>query len=211
VHNPLVVDGSAVPDLDPREVRTMEIAVRHGTRLALLAAIGLALILGLTFARPAGGVVPAASVVGRVTYTDISGTTDITTTLRSFSTKTEMIVVGGGGGGGGEGKAAFGAPRAVQDVISSSPLITQALVAGRHMPNVTVTLYHPKTTKRAQVWAFYDALLTLDEQTQRGPSSAAPTETVSWSYEKVRQTTYAADGTTVVATMCFDLKMNIPC
>lgn len=189
----------------------MEMSVRTGSRLIVPMAIVVALILGFAVVRPTGGAIPAGSVVGKVTYRDVSGTTDLTTTIRSFTLKTEMDGTVGDPGGGGQGKASFGVPRVVQEVVAGSPMIMTALASDRHLPTITVTLYRAKTTTRAQSWVFTDATFTLDEQTQKGPASATPSETVSWVYQTVRQTTYASNGVTVSSTSCFDANQNQAC
>ena len=181
----------------------MAMAIPHRTRAILLAALAAAVVLGLTLAHPAGSAIPASSVVGRITYADISGTTDLTTNIRSFVFTAQFE--------DGTGRVSFELPRVVHEAISGSPDIMAATSQGRHLPTVSVTLYHPQTTKRFQAWTFTDALIVLDKQTQNGPAAATPSETVSWSFRKVRQSTYQSDGTTVARTFCFDLVMNAAC
>jgi type VI protein secretion system component Hcp len=185
---------------------------RNRVRRILPIVLGVA-ALAILFTAPTGGAIPEGSIVGKVTYTDISGTTDLTTNIRSFALKTELVTTGpgGGGGGGGAGKATFGLPRVVQDVVSGSPLILSALASGRHLPTVVVTLYRPRSDTRFQQWTFEDALITLDDQSQKGPASASPWETVSWIYQQVTQTTYRSDGTTVSRSICFDVAANVAC
>lgn len=178
----------------------------------VLAALGLAVAAVLTGVLPVGGAVPASARVGRVTYTDIKGTTDLTTYLRSFTIQSTMAATPGSGSvGGSSGKAAFGSPLVIQDVVAGSPDILAALAAGRRLERVTVTLFHPETTKRFQAWVFEDAVFTLDDQTQKGPATNAPRETVSWAYQRVTQTTYEANGTTVTGTSCFDVAAGAAC
>ena len=186
----------------------MEISVRRSSRWLLPAAVLAAVVLGLVFVRPAGSAIPAGSVVGRVTYTDINGSTDLTTTIRTFTVATYLT---GSGGGGGQGKASFTSPRVVQEVVSGSPWIMTAVASGKHIKTVVVTLYKANSTKRSQRWVFTNAVLTLDDQTQKGPASKTPVETVSWEFDKVEQTTYKSDGVTVSATSCFDLAQNKAC
>ena len=181
----------------------MSIAVPHRTRVILLAAVAAAMVLGLTFAHPAGSAIPAGSVVGRITYADVSGTTDLTTNIRSFAFTAKVEE--------GADRVSFVLPKVVQDAISGSPDLMGATSLGRHLPSVSVTMYHPETTTRFQAWTFTDALIVLDNQTQNGPSAASPRETVSWSFRKVRESTYQADGTTLVKTFCFDLLTNAAC
>ena len=102
-------------------------------------------------------------------------------------------------------------PRVVQDVVADSPSILAGLVSSKLYPAITVTLDRPSSTTRFQQWTFAGAQLTLDDQTQKGPASATPQETVSWAYERVRQTTYKSDGSTVLTTYCFDVAANSDC
>jgi type VI protein secretion system component Hcp len=181
----------------------MAIAIPHRARATLPAAVAAAVVLGLMLAHPAGSAIPAGSVVGKITYADISGTTDLTTNIRSFTLTAQVE--------SGASRVSFELPKVVHEAISGSPDLLAATSQGRHLPTVSVTLYRPQTTTRFQGWTFTDAIIVLDKQTQNGPSAATPSETVSWSFRKVRQSTYQSDGTTVVKTFCFDLVLNAAC
>jgi type VI secretion system secreted protein Hcp len=193
------------------EVGLVEITIRRSSRWLLASAVVGAVVLGLVFTRPAGSAIPAGSVVGRVTYTDINGSTDLTATIRTFTMSASATVSGGGGGGGGTGKATFSTPRVVQEVVSGSPWIMSALASGKHLPTVVVTLYRANSSKRSQTWVYTSAFITLDDQTQKGPATKTPSETVGWSFDSVRQTTYKSDGTTISTTSCFDVAQNKAC
>ncbi len=181
----------------------MEIAAQYRSRLTLLAAVTAAVLLALLFARPAGSVIPASAAVGKVTYEDLSGTTDVTMTIRSFTTNVQLAP--------GAPRATFAAPRVVHDVVPTSPLIMAGVASGKHYKSVTVVLYHPGTTTRSQQLLYADVQLTLDLQTQNGPASATPWETVSWNFHKVTQTTYQANGVTVSTSACYDVVMFKAC
>jgi hypothetical protein len=157
----------------------------------------------LTLARPVGGAIPAGSVVGRVIYADLNGTIDVTTSIRSFSMVEEQPA--------GGGAAVFGTPKVVHDVMASSPHIMSHLARGLHHPSITVILYWPSTTTRFQQWTFGNAQFSLDQHVQNGPASATPWETVSWTYQRVRQQTYQADGVTVVTNVCYDTVVRELC
>jgi hypothetical protein len=174
----------------------MSVGVQIRSRLTLLVAIVAALAAALVLVRPAGSAIPASALVGRVTYADISGTTDLTTSIRSFQFKTEKLE--------NETRATLGIPRVVGEVGARSPWITAAVFEQLQLTTITVTLYHPGTTTRFQQWIFTNALLTLDQQIQNGPASATPSEVVTWLYDGVTQTVYGSNGTTVTATFCFD-------
>ena len=173
-------------------------------RLTRLVPILGVCLLGFAFVIPAGGAIPASALVGRVTYVDISDTSDLTTSIRSFQLKVEMPSEL-------QGKPVFGVPRVVQEVTSRSPWIMEAIATGIELPTITVTLYHPGTTTRFQQYTFTDTHLTLDQQTQNGPASATPQQVVTWSFDTIRQSTYATNGTTLVSTFCFDLTLVTTC
>jgi hypothetical protein len=181
----------------------MESAVHRRSRVLPLAAVLTVAIYGLFVAVPAESAIPAGSVVGRVTYVDISGTTDLTTTIRSFRMSQELL--------DGEFTSTFGVPVVVHDVLPQSPLIMSGLSRGFHYNLFTVVLFHPGTTTRFQQWNFAEVQFTLDDHTQSGPASASPWQTVSWNYRKVRQTTYGSNGTTQVSTFCFDVQIRAAC
>jgi hypothetical protein len=92
----------------------------------------------------------------------------------------------------------------VQDVIGNSPFIMNSIARGLHHPSITVILYWPSTTTRFQQWSFSNTKFSLDAQTQPGPASATPWQTVSWTYQRVRQQVYQANGVTVVSNVCYD-------
>lgn len=181
----------------------MESAVHRRSRVIPLVAVLTVAIYGLFVAVPAESAIPAGSVVGRVTYTDISGTTDLVTTIRSFEMSQELLE--------GEFSTTFGAPVVVHDVVPQSPLIMSALARGLHHNLFSVVLFHPGTTTRFQQWNFAEVQFRLDVHTQAGPASATPWQTVSWSYRKVRQTTYGSNGTTQVSTFCYDVELRVSC
>jgi hypothetical protein len=181
----------------------METAVHRRSRALPLAAVLAVAIYGLFVAVPAESAIPAGSVVGRVTYADISGTTDLVTTIRSFEMSQELLA--------GEFTSTFGVPKVVHDVLPQAPLIMSGLARGLHYPTVFVVLFHPGTTTRFQQWNFAEVQFTVDSQTQFGPASATPWQTVSWSYRKVRQTTYGSNGTTQISTYCFDVEIRASC
>ena len=174
----------------------METAVHRPSRWLLRATILAVGLFVLMLARPAGGAIPAGSVIGRVIYADLNGTTDITTSIRSFAMMEQVPT--------GAGVAQFGTPTVVHDVIGTSPLIMSHLARGLHHPSFTVILYWPSTTTRFQQWSFSNAMFSFNEQTQKGPATATPWETVSWTYQRVRQQTFQADGNTVVSNVCYD-------
>jgi hypothetical protein len=174
----------------------METSVQRPSRLLLRATILAAAALLVMLARPAGGAIPASATVGRVIYADLNGTVDVTTSIRSFTMMEELVSAGG--------FPTFGAPRVVQDVIGNSPFIMNSIARGLHHPSVTVILYWPSTTTRFQQWSFSNTKFSLDAQAQNGPASATPWQTVSWTYQRVRQQVYQADGVTVVSNVCYD-------
>lgn len=181
----------------------MSLATILRTRFTVPAATAAAAVLALTLAHPAGSAIPAGSVVGRITYNDVVGTTDLSTNLRSFAITAEVPQ--------GDTRVSFELPKAVHEAVSGSPDLMNAISLGRTLTSISVTLYHASTTTRFQAWTFTNAVIVLDRQSQSGPASATPLETVSWMFRKVRQSTYATDGTTVVKTFCFDLQLNAAC
>ena len=134
----------------------METAVHRRSRVIPLAAILAVVIYGLFVAVPAESAIPAGSVVGRVTYTDISGTTDLVTTIRSFEMTQELLE--------GEFSSTFGAPVVVHDVLPQSPLIMSGLARGLHYSLFSVVLFYPGTTTRFQQWNFAEVQFRLDDQ-----------------------------------------------
>jgi hypothetical protein len=185
------------------EGNAMTMSSTTWVRRTVLVAAAAAVALAVVAVRPAGSAIPAGSVIGRVTYFDLIGTADITTTIRSFGWDVQLEP--------GQQKATFGLPQVVQDVTPSSPHIMLGLAMGKHYPNITVVLYRPSTAVRFEQLQFSSAQLRLDGQTQAGPASASPWETVSWTYQRVRQTTYDADGTTIIHTTCFDIALYKSC
>jgi type VI protein secretion system component Hcp len=171
----------------------------------LAVALGLAVAVALSLARPAESSA-AATVFGKVSYTGLDGgTTTVTSTITAFDLKYQLAAATGGGG---TGKAAFGDPRLVQTTSALSPQLMHALAGGRHLRTVKVVLYQPSSSKPFQSWLFTDAQLSAVQQNRtRSPGP----ETVSFRFAKVTQTVFKANGTTVAATSCWDLVGNKAC
>jgi type VI secretion system secreted protein Hcp len=155
--------------------------------------------------------VPSAQAVGRITLTDVVDSTDVATTVRSFTWDGQMAAPAGGGGGGGAGKLTASDGAVGIDTAGTSPLLFDALASGRHLRTVTVVVFAPGTTTRREQWTFTDAVLTGLDYTRSGSRSLAPRARLSWSYRSVRWATYAANGSTVVRQHCVDLAANTPC
>jgi type VI protein secretion system component Hcp len=171
--------------------------------IAVAIAVAVALV-AVTRSGPAEGV--AGVVPGTVTYTGLDGTTaSDTVNLTSFDWKATAPAPTPTGGG--VGKATFADPQVVQSVSTLSPVIMDALARGRSLPTITVVLNRPSTGTTLQSWTFTQATLTLDQQHK----TSGAVETVAFAFRKVTQTIFAGNGTTVVATRCFDASLNAGC
>ena len=176
-----------------------------------LAAAAGGLAVALVTADPAGSTIPVEARIGTITYNNVSGSTDVTKQLRSFTWYVENTPTTGTGGGGGDGKALFSLPQVVEEVGSTSPLLLRAAALGVHLPTVVIVLNQPSSTKPAQRLTFSEATVASVRVSQKGPSSAVPSETVTVGYNKVNQEILATDGTTIVRTFCFDIVGNVGC
>ena len=154
--------------------------------------------------------VPAAEAVGKLTLADISGTTDYATTVRSFSMSGNQSGTSGSGGGGGAGVFTASDGTAGFDTSGPSPLLLRTLATGRHLPTATMVVYAPGTNTRSEQWTFTDVLLA-DLQYSRSSRGKAPRATLQWTYHRVTWTTYAANGSTVVQTYCYDTATRTSC
>ena len=154
--------------------------------------------------------VPAAEAVGKLTLADVSGTTDYATTVRSFSMAGNQSGASGTGGGGGAGVFTASDGTAGFDTSGPSPLLLRTLATGRHVPTATVVVYAPGTNTRSEQWTFTDVLLA-DLQYARSSRGKAPRATLQWTYHRVTWTTYAANGSTVVQTYCYDTATRTNC
>jgi hypothetical protein len=137
--------------------------------------------------------VPASQAVGRVVF-QTTPSTSRTLTIRSF---------GWSGVSTGSGFTP-GNPTINLDASSFSPALTKALAVGTHWPSVTVVLYQPGTTTRFEQWKFYEVQVRELRASQAGPPSRLPREQVTWTWNVVRRDVYAANGTTIAATVCYN-------
>jgi hypothetical protein len=97
------------------------------------------------------------------------------------------------------------------DTLPNAPLLLRALATGIHLPDIKVVLYRPGTTTRMEQWTFTEAVLTALQNSQVGPPGHAPRIQLGWGFRRIIQTTYAADGTTVASSYCFDLALQASC
>jgi len=148
--------------------------------------------------------VPAAQAVGKVTFQYESNSSQ-TLTMRSFAWSGSSTGSSGSGGGSGAGVFTAGNPTVNLDTGSFSPVVAKALSTGQHWPSVTVVLYRPGTTIRFDQWKFMDVQLREVRATQSGPPSQFPREQVTWTWGRVRRDLYAANGTTVLGTYCWNI------
>ena len=180
----------------------------------LLALATTALLAGARLASnadsPPPAPVPAAEAVGKLTLADVSGTTDNATTVRSFSMAGNQSGTSGSGGGGGAGVFTASDGTAGFDTSGPSPLLLRTLATGQHLPTATMVVYAPGTNTRSEQWTFTDVLLA-DLQYARSSRGKAPRATLQWTYHRVTWTTYAANGSTVVQTYCYDTATRTSC
>jgi type VI protein secretion system component Hcp len=177
---------------------------RHNPRtvVVMLCAVALAALGVVGRAEPVGGAVPSGTQVGTVTYTHLVGTTDVTQSIRSFSWRAVAADP--------QTRTVVDDPSVVQGADATAPLFVRTVMGGTHVPSVVVDLFQPGTSKRATEWTFTDALLSLVTDSKTSPANA-PTQTVSWSFRTMTETTYKADGSTVSRTYCFDIAQYAGC
>jgi len=137
--------------------------------------------------------VPASQAVGRAVF-QTTPSTSRTVTLRSFSWS---------GHSTGSGFTP-GDPSINVDASTFSPVMAKALSIGTHWPSITVVLYQPGTTTRFEQWKFSEVQMSDLQASQPGPPSRLPREQVTWTWNQVRRDVYAGNGTTVIATWCYD-------
>ena len=180
----------------------------------LLALATTALLAGARLASnadsPPPAPVPAAEAVGKLTLADVSGTTDYATTVRSVPMAGNQSGASGTGGGGGAGVFTASDGTAGFDTSGPSPLLLRTLATGQHLPTATMVVYAPGTNTRSEQWTFTDVLLA-DLQYARSSRGKAPRATLQWTYHRVTWTTYAANGSTVVQTYCYDTATRTSC
>jgi hypothetical protein len=155
-------------------------------------------------AAPAPAAVPAAQAVGKVTFQN-TPTTSATVTIRSFAWAGSSTASAGSGGGGVGGTFTGSNPTVDIDTLAFSTAMLKALSTGQHWPSVTVVLYRPGTTTRFDQWKFHEVLLREVRATQSGPPSRFPREQVTWTWDHVRRDVYAANGTSIQGTYCWDI------
>lgn len=148
-----------------------------------------------------------ADRVGTVTYDAINGAGRSRFVLNSFNWHVDLPTAVGGGGT----KPVYGEPEATQVMSELSPFVMRNLIMGRHLVTVTVVLYQPGTVTPEFQWVFSEAILSHAGEVQQGPASASPVETVTWSFRKVAETSFATDGTTVAQTYCWDTAVVKQC
>jgi len=137
--------------------------------------------------------VPASQAVGRVVF-QTTPSASRTLTIRSFA----WAGVSNGS------TFTAGNPTINLDASSFSPALTKAVATGIHWPSVTVVLYQPGTTTRFEQWKFYEVVPRELHASQAGPPSRLPREQVTWVWNVVRRDVYAANGSTIAATVCYN-------
>jgi type VI protein secretion system component Hcp len=146
--------------------------------------------------------VPAAQAVGKVTFQYSAGPD--AATIRSFTWSCSSTGSTGSGGGSGSGQFTGANPTINIDTGSISASLAKALSQGAHLPSVTVVLYRPGTTTRLDQWKFIEVQLKEIRAGQSGPPSQFPREQVTWTWNRVRRDVYAANGTTIQGTYCWN-------
>jgi len=139
--------------------------------------------------------VPAGEAVGKVTFTGLTGGVTLGTTIRSFSYS---------GSTPSGGKYVPGSFQLNLDTGGRTPLLLRAVTTGIHLPTTTVVLYRPGTTTRTEQWTLSDVMVSSHQNSQFGPPSKAPRLVLALTFRKITWATYAADGTTVVESYCWD-------
>ena len=188
---------------------------RPGPAVVTLLLLAALLVVGGRWsdsrAESAPAAVPSTQAVGKITLTDVVGTSDVSTTIRSFGWSGQNAGDTASGGGSGSGKLTASDGTVGIDTASTSPLLFNALATGRHLPTVTVVVFAPGTTTRREQWTFTDARVTRLDYARSGSQRAAPRASLAWGYTAVRWSTYAANGTTVLQTHCTNLATSTTC
>ncbi|HWJ67379.1 MAG TPA: type VI secretion system tube protein Hcp [Nocardioides sp.] len=107
-------------------------------------------------------------------------------------------------------KATFGDAKVATSATGVSPAILRAVATGTHLPKVTVVLYHPGTTTRFQQWELADATFSLSSTAKSG-NGGETNQSLAITYSRFTQRVYAANGTTQVGQVCFDVAANVAC
>jgi len=188
----------------------MSATLRRPALLVALLSI-LAVVLWSGVDRSSGAAtVPDSQAVGKVTVTGLAGGTTLSTTIRSFAMD-GIAPSGLPGGGGGSGQFKPGAPVIGLDSGDTAPLLLRAIATGSHLPSVTVVLYRPGTQTRLEQWTFTEVVLKELAHRQDGPPSRFPRLSLSWTWNLVTWRTYAPNGTTILASYCYDAEVVATC
>lgn len=105
--------------------------------------------------------------------------------IESWSWGVTQMGTGGHGGGGGAGKASFSDLSVMKRIDKSTPLLAKACATGEHIKNATLIV-----TRKAQGGTEDYYKLTLSDVTctslqQAGTGSDAPSESVTFTYDKI--------------------------
>ena len=69
----------------------------------------------------------------------------------------------------------------------------------------------PLTKTGSRAWGPWPPRSMVTSCPPVSSASATPWETVSWTYQRVRQQTFLADGVTVVSNVCYDTVVREKC
>ena len=166
-----------------------------------------AVALGVVAAQPAQSTIPAGKRAGTVTFTDISGSTDLKIQTRSFSWGVSQP--GGHTGGGGQGKADFSPLNLSSESSAAAPMLWRAAAQGIHIKEAILTVTQPDSDTIAFKYKLTDVMITGLHEVLNGDDTA--TIQISLDYAKMKQDAYNAAGTAIVRSFCYDLGSEAGC
>ena len=153
--------------------------------------IGLIVVVAAAVAAAAalainGGQLPDTQTAGHVVIQGTEGGDPGSTSIavKSWSWGGTNANSGGGGGGGGSGRASLDNLSIVKTTDKASPSLALALVTGRHIPRVTLTLDRPGGSRLPYYEIRLDDVLITSIK-QAGADQNIPLEELSFSYGRI--------------------------